>query len=410
MRFIFIFFVFILPVPVYAELIITEVYPAPSQGSYEWIEVYNPGIEPVDTSPLYLEDESGKKIYFPDMTILPDTYSIATASNILNNSGDTILLKTTEGAVLDKVVYTMNISSSESYSRCSDSNNFSLATKITKGTSNALLCTSSPTPPPTPTKVTTITQTPPLVSPTIAVEQDIRIIISEIYPYPNQDEQEWVEVYNPVNTDIQLTNWYIDDIENGGASPVAFSATVPALGYATVLLPKHILNNGGDTVRLLNSHHFLIASARYEKSTRGLSIGKVEMLEDILCEMEATPGRANSTCREEQQDTESKIPMANPVVSSTDTDTKLLTPKNSSPKKVLPQKKTNTFPKLPEQAQDRERENISYSFSPGQDSRPYVLFLTGSIILSLTGIISIAHKLYKREFSTDWQISEIPLY
>jgi hypothetical protein len=79
------------------------------------------------------------------------------------------------------------------------------------------------------------------------------VIISEIYPNPIDGGKEFVELYNTTDKDIDLNNWKLDDIPNGGSSIQALSGIIPARGF--LLLEsgaglKIILNNDQDSVIL----------------------------------------------------------------------------------------------------------------------------------------------------------------
>jgi hypothetical protein len=79
------------------------------------------------------------------------------------------------------------------------------------------------------------------------------IRLSEFLPAPRDVfSQEWVELENLSNEEVQLNGWQIDDAE-GGSSPITLSAehTIGPHGYLLVELNKAILNNSGDTLRLL---------------------------------------------------------------------------------------------------------------------------------------------------------------
>lgn len=67
-----------------------------------------------------------------------------------------------------------------------------------------------------------------------------------------QYSNEWVRLFNSGDRVVDLANWYIDDGEGGTAPYRLPSGTVIAPhGYLVVDLPKAMLNNNGDTVRLL---------------------------------------------------------------------------------------------------------------------------------------------------------------
>jgi len=82
------------------------------------------------------------------------------------------------------------------------------------------------------------------------------IMISELYPKPNEGSSaEFIELYNNGECDINLENWQLDDIENGGSAPytIPASTTIPAGGYLsfTKEQTKISLNDGGDQARLI---------------------------------------------------------------------------------------------------------------------------------------------------------------
>lgn len=79
------------------------------------------------------------------------------------------------------------------------------------------------------------------------------VIISEIYPNPIDGGKEFVELYNTTDKDIDLNNWKLDDIPNGGSTIQTLSGSIPARGF--LLLEsgaglKIILNNDQDSVIL----------------------------------------------------------------------------------------------------------------------------------------------------------------
>jgi len=72
-------------------IFINEVMPAPSNAP-EWVELYNPGPDPIDISGWYLDDDTvgGTQIIIPaDTVIAPASLHVVTLSSaILNNTGD----------------------------------------------------------------------------------------------------------------------------------------------------------------------------------------------------------------------------------------------------------------------------------------------------------------------------------
>jgi hypothetical protein len=79
------------------------------------------------------------------------------------------------------------------------------------------------------------------------------ISLSEFVPYPKTVySTEWVELANHGDTPADLSGWALDDGEGGGAPyRLPDSSTIASHGLLVVELPKALLNNGGDTLRLL---------------------------------------------------------------------------------------------------------------------------------------------------------------
>lgn len=108
--------VLLMPQGANAEIVISEVYPAPSEG-YEWVELCNNSESSISLSGYNLQDSVGKKLYVPNITLEPDQYVLATASSILNNGGDTVsLLK--NSFVIQKMSYDVSIGAQESFVFC----------------------------------------------------------------------------------------------------------------------------------------------------------------------------------------------------------------------------------------------------------------------------------------------------
>lgn len=95
------------------------------------------------------------------------------------------------------------------------------------------------------------------------------IFINEIMPNPEgkDSENEWIEIYNSTNQNIDLGNWFLDDAEYG-SKPYLIPAntTIAPSGYLVIhILDSQIaLNNSGDNVRLytpdLNIAHEIVYS------------------------------------------------------------------------------------------------------------------------------------------------------
>jgi hypothetical protein len=148
--------------------------------------------------------------------------------------------------------------------------------------------TSGPTS--TPTVTPTITQTP---APTQTPATYSNISITEFMANPDSGN-EWVELYNNNDSEVNLYGWYIDDLANGGRSPQSISGTIPAKSYKQYFLDGYFLDNDGDDVRLLDGGQNEKDKKSYTSSTKGKSWSKDSS--GNWCETDPTPGSANPAC------------------------------------------------------------------------------------------------------------------
>ena len=124
------------------------------------------------------------------------------------------------------------------------------------------------------------------------------IRISEVLPNPssNQSEStdEFIELYNPNNVDVNLSGWLLKD--SSGKTFVITNITVPANSFVVFssAQTKISLNNDGDVVSLYNPANSLVdQSADYGNSIEGLSWALTDGGWDWT--VSPTPGTTNST-------------------------------------------------------------------------------------------------------------------
>ena len=129
---------------------------------------------------------------------------------------------------------------------------------------------------PTPTPVSTPTPTP-AATPVPDEEEDepevfqTSIVINEFLPNPVGDDAvgEFIELYNPGETDSNISGWQLDDQE-GGSKPYTLPAgfSLAAGEYRVVYREDSglALNNTGDSVRLLDPDEVVQAEVIYESS------------------------------------------------------------------------------------------------------------------------------------------------
>jgi len=270
------------------------------------VEIVNNGTSTVDISGWFLDDNGGTTYYtVPDGTVVgANTCVVLSGSfNLNKTSSDAIRLfdknslpTSTSSSPVDEYTYSKSPGEGVSFQRTPDLSTTWLELPETLGRWNQSRegCTIVPTPTRTPTP--TVTSTP---SPTQKpLQNDIsRVYISEFLPAPPSGEKEWVELYNDNDVPVTLTDWYIDDVKDGGASEKKFTLTIPAKRYGVVTLATAIFNNSGDSVRLLNMTKTELDSVQYGSSQIALSWGWSTLLDSTYCIQEPTPEEENGTCK-----------------------------------------------------------------------------------------------------------------
>ncbi len=101
-----------------------------------------------------------------------------------------------------------------------------------------------------------------------------QVFINEVFPAPKQGN-EWIELYNTSNQEIDLSNWLIED-QLSSPSIIARieNQTLSPQGFLVIELLSAKLNNSADGVTLKNSLDEIIDQMSYEKSESGLSWAK----------------------------------------------------------------------------------------------------------------------------------------
>ena len=244
--------------------------------------------------------------------------------------------------------------------------------------------------------------TPATVSTTITT-----IYLSEVYPYPNENEGEWVELYNPTDSVLTISNWFIDDVADGGSKEQQFSLTVPASSYGVIELSKAIFNNDGDEVRLLNTEGKVIDSFSYSEVKPGVSFGRL-LPQMTLCFQSVTKGAVNQSClpqptdkstsKAEESTTSSRGSTITITATTNTTTTSINTNKNSRDNFA-----TNSFSEqapqsLAEKVIPNSRGQVLAVSDFKNDNKPSLvrLFSAASAGFSLTNILFIIYKIAEK--------------
>lgn len=168
-----------------SDVVINEFLPSPSSGNSEWVEFYNP--DGVDISTYWLDDDAdfnidsgtSSKKSLSTLNISNINYPYIEISSFLNNSGDNVVLFTSDGTIVDQYQYIQNPGTDISIGRYPNgTGSFIVLSVMTKGSANSDPPTPTPTNIPTPTITPAFTKTPtptkvptptvtPKISPTI---------------------------------------------------------------------------------------------------------------------------------------------------------------------------------------------------------------------------------------------------
>jgi|GEM_PF-1189712 len=406
-----------------------------STSNNDWIELYNPTNIDIDIIGLTIQDttSSSKEAKFHEFeqsTIVPSFgFCIVNCGNRLNSDGDRIRLLYKE-EVIDCVSYGngngvfckdfADLGSplgNLTGSRKPDGSDNWAFNQPTQGYSNLTdtepsekkLCyvptpVPSPTPLPTPTSIPDITPTAVATITSEPTHLNLlsydNIYISEVMVNPQTGESEWVELYNANDFNVVLTNWYIDDIENGGSSPKQFSLEIGPKSYNSFNLASSMFNNDSDSVRLLDFNKSLKDDFEYSFSEKGKTLARTSFENDEFCLQEQTKGVSNGQCLD---------PTAKPTPKPTST-TNITSTKTAPTAKPLAYEKENSkasnIPfitnsnyffssqeqKMGEVLGVMERKNNHYL--------PLLRSLTfASFAFSLLTILSFSLRIYKRVLS-----------
>ena len=118
------------------------------------------------------------------------------------------------------------------------------------------------------------------------------IIINEVLPNPiGSDDKEWIELFNPNNTEINLNNWQIKD----KSSSYGLEEKIKAQAYLLIKRSdsKITLNNSNEELQLLDCNENLIWELSYEKSFEGQSYVYDEINGGYFWTEETSPAEKN---------------------------------------------------------------------------------------------------------------------
>lgn len=274
---------------------INEFVVDPNEGENEWIELKNEHSETVDLAGWTIEDAVGKQTIL-EGTVEPGMYVlIESPLRKLNNDADSVILKDTEGLVVDSVTYgTDEVPAPKDGSALARNQEgvFELTYQPTPGSQNLIDSEK-------PEVVEEVTEEELVIEEIVeeevledAVEEEVveevdlsqeephaeevvvkefeevvenspsyEIRVSEFVVDPVGEELEWIELYNGSSVEAVLTGWSIEDAS--GKSTDLSEVVIQADSYTLIESPKGKLNNDGDTIVLKDGNGMIVESVTY---------------------------------------------------------------------------------------------------------------------------------------------------
>lgn len=299
------------------RIVINEIAAYESSGN-EWVEIYNAGVDPVDLTgwkfwegnanhgltvtrgtfvlgggeyAIIAQDGEVFVINYPDVgvTILDSSWGS------LNESGEEVGLKDGAGAFIEQFTYIeakdFSLERIDPLENVYTTANWrEHAGSHTAGKANVSV----------PTPVEDDGGEPPEDDPVPITL--VPLIINEFVSDPVEGEKEWVEIYNPTESALDLAGWKLEDVT--GSSIASPTSTILSHGFIVVYLSSAKLNNSGDTVRLKNVTAQVVDEIIYgagqapmagkgQSVARAVDGGDSNMITDFALTVTPTPGAAN---------------------------------------------------------------------------------------------------------------------
>lgn len=287
------------------DVVITEIMynPSGADAKHEWVELKNLGTSPVTvaggsassswrifdgdnhtlSTSTALEPNQFLVIAQDAATFLADHHGWSgplAQSSALNlvNSSTTAALRVGSGGELWSAVNYFNSWGADGNGKTLEKKDLSgpntaenwqesAALGGTPGTDN-----SQPAAPPPPEETPPPTSSPAEEAPSkLAVEdkpvyEQNSIVINEWISDPNEEEPEWVELYNRLPIGLDLTGWWLED---GSEEETPIRSVIAGFGFLVIKNPKGRLNNSGDAIVLKDSQGLIINQVVYGKWDSG---------------------------------------------------------------------------------------------------------------------------------------------
>lgn len=240
---------------IFAQVLINEVYPQPTNGQLEWVEIKNSASQAANLSGWYIEDilTTPKTIFTFGLTELnPGDFFVATFSGQLNNGADGVVLKDFSGQVISQMKYESSLQD-QSWS-FNGIDTYTLGSP-TKGAENVVI-SPSPLPSPSPSispSPSSASSSPIGQTSTSSTELIKKLQLIRVGVCPKEGA-EWLEWLNPTSENI-LATIIVKDLQ---ANNLSLSLELNAGQSLKTNLARHIYNNGGDELFVYFGDQLLI--------------------------------------------------------------------------------------------------------------------------------------------------------
>lgn len=118
----------------------------------------------------------------------------------------------------------------------------------------------------------------------IQLPPDGSITISEVYSHPISGEDEFIELYNNLDTKVDLTSWIVDDTANGGSAPfIITNISIEPKAYIVIYesTSKVIFNDSGDDAILIDPLGNIVSQTKFNNMEKGKAWASVSSLWQI---------------------------------------------------------------------------------------------------------------------------------
>jgi len=284
-----------------STLIINEFVSDPITGSNEWVEIYNPSDTVVILAGYQIREASGKTTELPDQYLASNQYVVVEKiSGNLNNSGDTIELLDADGNLLDMISYGDGTEapavSDPNAVALNENNEWVETTLSTPGEANVISDEVQ--------EVLEVVEVVEAIEAEDETSETHTLLINEFVSDPVTGSNEWVEIYNPNNYVVVLDGWMIRE-ESGKTTALPEGQTETGQ-FVLVESISGSLNNGGDTIELLDPDGNLVDSITYGSDS---DVPAVSDPDAVALDSEGvwqattvpTPGEVNMISDEEQE-------------------------------------------------------------------------------------------------------------